>query len=225
MAPKTESLPKAKGAGLPSFPDGSMPTWEVAHLFPAQGSWTECDYFNLDRFCEGVRRIELSNRRLEVLPIPTEIHQIIILILLRYLDEFTRKHAPGLVLPPGMRIKLSNGRFRDADLVYMKAESARRRRKRHWLGADLVMEVVSGDAKDIKRNWETKVREYAKAGIAEYWIVDPQKKVISVLTLRGRAYKVHGDFGPGTKATSELLPRFSAPVDEVLSPEGASEED
>jgi Uma2 family endonuclease len=226
VALKTKIARETKDAArLAPFPDGSMPTWEVAYLFPAQGSWTEFDYFNLDRFCDGVPRIELSSGRLEVLPMPTEMHQIIILLLLRRLDEFTRKHAPGMVLPPGMRIKLWSGKFRDADVVYMKAENARRRRKRHWLGADLVMEVVSGDAKDIKRDWETKPREYAKAGISEYWIVDPQKKVIRVLTLRGKSYDIHGEFGPGTKATSVLLPGFAVPVDDVVTPEGASEED
>ncbi|HMF12919.1 MAG TPA: Uma2 family endonuclease [Gemmataceae bacterium] len=225
MAESIKAPPRRKQFALPPFPDGGTPTWEIAYLFPAQGTWTEDDYFNLDGIWEGIPRVELSNGYLEVLPVPTEIHQIIIFVLLQRLAAFTRKHAPGLVLPSGMRIKLWNRQFRDADIAYMKAENASRRRKRYWLGADLVMEVVSGDAKDIKRDWETKLREYAKAGIAEYWIVDPEKEVIRVLTLEGKAYKVHGDFGPGTKATSVLLPGFTVPVDEVLCPEGASQED
>src|SRR5262245_12416160 len=207
------------------FPGGETPTWEVALLFPAQGHWAESDYFNLDNFCEGIPRIELSNGRLEVLPVPTELHQLIVMMLIRLLDRFTAKHAPGLVLPAGMKIRLARGKFRDPDVLYMRAENAHRRRKRHWLGADLVMEVVSGDPKDVKRNWERKPRAYANAGIPEYWIVDPQKQVIRVLALQGDSYKVYGDFGPGTKAKSVLLPGFTVPVDEVLFPEGVSEED
>ena len=41
-------------------------------------------------------------------------------------------------------------------------------------GADLVMEVVSGGREDRKRDLVTKRRDYARANIPEYWIVDPQ---------------------------------------------------
>src|SRR5712692_7578885 len=40
------------------------PTWEIAHLFPDQGTWTEGEYLALDTN----HLIELSNGRLEVLP-------------------------------------------------------------------------------------------------------------------------------------------------------------
>jgi Uma2 family endonuclease len=218
MAQKTRSAPKVKRRSKAQPYGASMPTWEIAYLFPAQGTWTEEDYFNLDGAWEGFPRVELSHGRLEVLPMPTELHQIIILVLLRLLDGFTAKYAPGLVLPPGMRMKLKSGKFREPDLVYMKAENAHRRRKKYWMGADLVMEVVSGDAKDVERDWETKPKEYAQAGISEYWIIDPEKMVIRVLSLKAKAYKLHGDFGPGQRATSVLLPGFSVLVDEVLPP-------
>jgi len=223
MAQKTKIPRKSKETLLEWFPLGGTPTWEIAYLFPAQGTWTAEDYFNLDGMWEGVPRVELSNGNLEVLPMPTELHQIIVFFLLRLLDQFTAKHAPGLVLPAGMRIKLKSGKYRDPDLVYMRAENAHRRREDFWLGADLVMEVVSGDAKDIKRDWETKVREYAQSGIPEYWIVDPKKLVIRVLTLKGKAYKVHGDFSPGSNATSPLLPGFLVRVDDVFPTNSMSE--
>jgi Uma2 family endonuclease len=88
----------------------------------------------------------------------------------------------------------------------------------YWDGADLVMEVVSPDPKDRKRDLETKPREYARAGIPEYWIIDPEQGRIQVLTLEGKVYRVHGDFGAGTQATSALLPGFAADVDAVLAP-------
>ena len=79
------------------------------------------------------------------------------------------------------------------------------------------MEVVSGSAEDRKRDWKTKVREYAAAGVAEYWIVDPHKKVIRVLSLRGKSYRRHGDFKPGDQATSVLLQGFAVAVDAVFA--------
>jgi Uma2 family endonuclease len=108
-------------------------------------------------------------------------------------------------------------KFREPDVIYMSSKHAARRHKEFWEGADLVMEVVSGDAKDRTRDWKTKPKEYAAAGIPEYWIVDPDKRVIRVLTLRGKSYRRHGDFKPGARATSVQLPGFAVAVDEVLA--------
>jgi Uma2 family endonuclease len=79
------------------------------------------------------------------------------------------------------------------------------------------MEIVSGSREDRIRDWRTKSREYAAAGIPEYWIVDPDKMVIRVLTLRGKTYRRHGDFKPGQSATSVLLPGFKVAVDDVFA--------
>ena len=208
---------------LPPFPDGSEPTWEVAYLFPPQRGWTEDDYWALQGRCEGAARVELAGGCLEVLPVPTELHQLILFYLAKLLDAFTERRAPGMVLPSGMKVRLKKGLVRDPDVIYMKAEHAHRRHNEHWEGADLVMEVVSPDPKDRKRDWETKPKEYARARIPEYWIVDPQDKVIRVLTLKGKAYQVHGDFGPGAQATSVLLPGFAVSVDAALGPPGSEQ--
>jgi Uma2 family endonuclease len=202
------------------LPGEGEPTWEIAYLFPRQGTWTEEDYLDLDGICEGFPLVELSNGRLEVLPMPTKTHQLILAFLYELLKAFTAVHAPGIVLFSGMRVRLQRGvraKFRDPDIVYMKAEHAHRCHEKFFDGADLAMEVVSPDPKDRKRDLEIKPREYARAGIAEYWIIDPEHRWIRVLTLRGRTYKVHGEFGPGIMATSVLLPGFVVCVDEVLA--------
>jgi Uma2 family endonuclease len=85
-------------------------------------------------------------------------------------------------------------------------------------GADLVIEVVSPD--DPRRDLEIKRREYAQAGIPEYWIVDPTTALITVLTLAGDRYAVHGEFAAGAQATSLLLPDFAVAVGEVFAAAG-----
>jgi Uma2 family endonuclease len=196
------------------------PTWEIAYLFPAQGKWTEKAYFELDGIYEGFPLVELSNGRLEVLPMPTQTHQFIAAVFYELLRTFTASHAPGVVLFTGLRVRLPEGEaagYRYPDVVYMKAENAHRRHDKYWDGADLVMKVVSPDPEDRKRDLEVKAGEYARVLIPEYWIIDAEERQIKVLTLEGQTYKVHGDFGPGTVATSVLLPGFSVSVDEVLA--------
>jgi Uma2 family endonuclease len=53
-------------------------------------------------------------------------------------------------------------------------------------------------------------------GIPEYWIVDPQTERITVLTLKGKRYRVLGEFAPGQKATSALLDGFRVDVSAVF---------
>jgi Uma2 family endonuclease len=219
MGHDTRSKIKQRAADA-SFPGEGEPAWEIAYLFPAQGTWTEDDYLGLDVIHDNFPLVELSNGRLEVLPMPTQTHQFIMVFLYELLKAYTAVHAPGVVMVSGMRVRLQKGaraRFRDPDVLYMKAEHAHRRHEKYWDGADLVMEVVSPDPKDRERDLEVKPREYARAGISEYWIIDPEQRRIRVLVLQGRAYKLHGEFGPGTQATSVLLPGFNVSVDEVLS--------
>jgi Uma2 family endonuclease len=79
------------------------------------------------------------------------------------------------------------------------------------------MEVVSEGEENRKRDLETKREEYARAGIAEYWIVDPEVQRVTVLALDGTSYRVHGVFDRGATATSVLLPGFAAPVEAILA--------
>ena len=69
---------------------------------------------------------------------------------------------------------------------------AQRRQNRYWLGADMVVEIVSPD--DPERDTITKRADYAEACILEYWIANPKDETITVLTLAGEAYVEHGVF-------------------------------
>jgi Uma2 family endonuclease len=90
----------------------------------------------------------------------------------------------------------------------MRREHADRRHENHWLGADLVMEVISPG--DRRRDTETKRREYALAGIPEYWLIDPDARRTQVLRLdtATRTYIEHGVFSRGDTASSPTLAGF-----------------
>ena len=77
------------------------------------------------------------------------------------------------------------------------------------------MEIVSGGRDDRRRDRVVKRAEYAAAGIAEYWIVDPDERAITVLRLDGDEYTLHGRFTDGMEASSARLPGFAVPVADV----------
>jgi Uma2 family endonuclease len=208
MDPNAISSPRKPDPG--AF--GAEPAWEVARLFPEQGFWSEEEYLALT----GNRLVEFSDGHVEVLPMPTTSHQLIVAFLYRALLQFVTARGAGTVLFAPLRVRLWPGKFREPDLVFMSAEHASRIGESFWEAADLVMEVVSDD--DRRRDVVTKRREYAEAGIPEYWIVDPEQAVVTVLRLDGTTYVVHGEFRPDTLATSYLLPGFSLDVSAALAP-------
>src|SRR5262249_24263067 len=98
LMPERNTAANPKQKKRPRRRPRTRPTWEIAYLFPRQGQWTEDDYFALEGHYEGWPRIELSRRRLEVLPMPTTLHQCILGWLLTTLNAFANAHAAGVVL-------------------------------------------------------------------------------------------------------------------------------
>lgn len=190
------------------------PSWVVATLYPTQGQWTEEEYLALQG--KTNRLVELSDGCIEVLPMASPFHQWIVLFLLDALRAFVRGRLPGNILFAPLPIRLGPGKYRDPDIVYLApgriADPHQQPR-----GADLAVEVVSDDKDDRERDLVTKRSEYARAGIAEYWIVDPREHRILVLTLDGSTYRVHGEFGAGETATSVLLSGFAVSVDATFA--------
>ena len=198
------AIPTTKSKDVPDL------TWEIAQLFPAQGHWSEEEYLALDTN----HYVEFSQGQLEVLPMPSFSHQRIVAFLYRLLFDYVEKHRFGVVMFAPLRIQLWTGKFREPDVVFMAAGHADRLGEKFWEGADLVMEVVSPD--DPERDKVIKRREYARAGIPEYWIVDPTNASITVLTLRGQDYALHGEFVAGEPATSVLLNGLAVEVATVF---------
>lgn len=186
----------------------------VLEVLPAQGEWSEDDYLWLTD--HTARLLELSNGYLEELPMPTDQHQTILLFLYELLAAFL-KPLGGKVLVAPLRLKIRDRTFREPDIVLVRSASDPRRQNRFWLGADMVVEIVSPDKPE--RDFVEKCRDYAQVQVPEYWVVNPQDETITVLRLAGTAYVEHGTFGRGTSATSVLLTGFQVNVDAVFDAE------
>lgn len=195
---------------MPVIPHGE-PIWQLARLYQRQGYWTEDDYFALNaKFL-----VELCDGFLEFPPMPTIAHQLIVQFLFKLLDAFVIARKLGLVVIAPVPVHLGADKVREPDIFFLRSGHPRYRQE-YPEGADLVVEVVSGGSEDRKRDLELKPKAYAEAGIPEYWIVDPQERRITVLTLEGKVYREHGVFVPGRTATSLLLDGFSVDVANVF---------
>jgi len=87
------------------------PTWEVAHLYPDQGAWTEEDYLTLDTR----RLVEFSHGTLEFLPMPTLSHQDIVLFLRDIVNEHVTRHKLGRVYIAPCPVGVGRGKYREPE--------------------------------------------------------------------------------------------------------------
>jgi len=179
-----------------------------------QGLWSVEQYLRLSD--QTNRLLELTDGVIEVLPMPSENHQALLEWLFFALRAFVEQIGGKARFAP-LRLQVEDGKFREPDILLVRNANDPRRQNRYWLGADLVVEVVSEDHPE--RDTEEKPRDYAAAGIPEYWIVNPLDATVTVLTLDGEHYTAHGVFRRGEQATSKLLAGFSVSVDALFDAE------
>jgi Uma2 family endonuclease len=188
------------------------PAWDEVREFPIRIPCTEEEYLVID----ANLLLEYADGFLEVLPMPTPEHQRIVAFLYRML--YARVHPRGLgeVLFAPLKVRLRKGMFREPDVLFMKTEHYDRAGNAYWERPDVVIEVVS--ASNRRHDLLKKRNEYARAGIPEYWIVDPEEGTITIFVLRPRrrTYDEHGTFHEGDSATSVVLPGFRVDVTETF---------
>lgn len=188
-------------------------------MLPPQGDWTEDDFLKF----HTNRMAELVNGRLEILPMPTWLHQLILDFLLERIKEHVRcTNCGGKILMAPLPTRLFARTIREPDLLYVKQENLPKDIRGYPDKIDLAIEIVSSGTEARQRDYVDKRADYAKAGVAEYWIVDPDESLVTVLTLVGAEYQVAQECRPGDIARSALLSGLEIPVNQIWALEDES---
>jgi len=148
-------------------------------------------------------------------PTPNLTHQRIVRNLLRILDRYLCKNPIGEVIPAPSEVELSDLNVYEPDLYVVLNERKSIFTAQGTSGApDLAVEVLSlGTAKYDKG---VKRQVYARCGVKELWLVDPDMKEISVFRLQQCADKPVGVFGVNQKFATPLLPKLSVHVGKIF---------
>jgi Uma2 family endonuclease len=185
---------------------------ELAYELLNEPSWSEEAYLT---FSEAFNRpMELSDGRLTILPIPSLTHQRILREFTQRAENFLGTRKLGELLFAAHPIRLRPGKYREPDAMIWLNEHKERMGERESGPPDLVLEIVSptNEALDL----ETKFKEYAEAGISEYWIVLPETRRVSVYHLDMGNYQLVAHFGAGEHARSITLPGFEIELKDLL---------
>ncbi len=113
-------------------------------------------------------------------------HQQLASFLERVLGMFVEQRDLGVVLVTPFQMKLEHGR--EPDLLFVAREHLGRLKETYLDGpADLVVEIVSPESEGRDRG--EKFYEYARGGVSEYWLIDPQIQWADFYQLEGERYR------------------------------------
>jgi Uma2 family endonuclease len=132
-------------------------------------------------------RCELLYGRYVMSPSPVVLHQLVVSLLWKALDEIARG-AGGLALASPIDVHFAEHSIVQPDVLYVSSQ--RRDIVQDWVqGApDLVVEVLSHGT--TRRDRVDKLKLYSDHNVAEYWIVDPTSQQIDFLINENGAFQV-----------------------------------
>lgn len=149
--------------------------------------------------CEDYRQFPEDGRRHEIIAgdhyvsaAPYVSHQRVSRNLLLQLHRHLDRTGLGEVLPAPVAVALSRSDVVEPDLVVVLDEHRSLIGREGIAGApDLVVEVLSPST--ASRDRGLKFDLYEKSGVSEYWIVDPERRVVQQYVLAAGGFRSTGE--------------------------------
>jgi len=149
-------------------------------------------------------------------PSPTFWHQEMLMRLATELRVVAERTGAGKVLCAPLDVILSDEDVFQPDIVFVS-----RARKAVIANdgirgiPDLCVEVLSSSTRDL--DLKTKRRQYARYGLPELWIVDPDAKALQVFRLQEDPNNPAAALTAKDTLTTPLLPGFSMTLDKLFA--------
>ena len=145
-------------------------------------------------------------------PSPTSRHQRVSMELTRQVANHFRGRSCTVLAAP-MDVVLSEEDVVQPDVLVVC--DANKVKRTHIEGApSLVVEIVSDSSVALDRR--AKLNLYARAGVAEYWIVTPWPSLVEVLLLRGGKYEIAQVCGRDDELASPTFPELRIVLKEIF---------
>ena len=179
---------------------------------PKQGFWTYDDYAALP---DDGRRYEIVNGVLYMSPSPSWSHQEIVGEIFSHLRTYLRTTGSGGAFMAPIDVELAPNVVFQPDVVVLLKANRKKLKERHIVGApDLAVEIVSPSSETHDRH--KKIDAYARAGVPEYWIVDPDARTVEVLAWEKGEYQSQGVYREKATLPSQIVPGLSVQVEQFF---------
>lgn len=163
-------------------------------------------------------RYELVDGEVLVSKAPGDDHQSIAMEAAGVLWEWNRRTNLGRVLiGPEVIFGPHDAAIPDVVWISHQRRTAIEGADRHLHGApELIVEVLSPGRENWRRDRETKLEQYARFGVPEYWSLDPTTSSVQVYRHDGTALRLAATLGAAYTLTSPLLPGFAVRVGDLF---------
>ena len=161
------------------------------------------------------RRYEIVDGDLFMVPAPTPYHQRVSRKLGRFLDDHVSERKLGEIFYAPCDLLLTEFDVVQPDIFYVSTERLSIIKEKNIQGApDLVVEILSKGTEQRDRGIKQKL--YLRVGVKEYWIVDPDRRTIEVMTLGPEGYVPAGAYREQHTLQSPLLPGLTIPLARIF---------
>ncbi|MFN0049783.1 MAG: Uma2 family endonuclease [Cytophagales bacterium] len=126
---------------------------------------------------EGAKYQLIKGEIIEM-PSPTDYHQEVLFILTVKLGNFLLQNKIGVARFAPLDVHLDEENVFQPDLLYVSNENKHIIKDRIYGAPDLVVEVLAPST--AYYDWEEKKEIYAKYGVKEYWIINPNKRSLEI---------------------------------------------
>jgi Uma2 family endonuclease len=148
-------------------------------------------------------RCELIFGRFYLSPSPSLLHQTVLILLLRRLDDIAMATGGRLFVAP-LDVHLADHSVVQPDVLYVSAARRAILHERVEGAPDLVIEILSPGT--ARRDRGQKLALYAGSDVREYWIVDALERQIEFLVNEGGRFVV--TLPEGDEYRSQVLPEI-----------------
>jgi Uma2 family endonuclease len=173
---------------------------------------------DLDACPDDSNRYELIEGELFVSRAPGIPHQRVLNNLQMAFVSYLKENPIGIVVP-GAGAVFSDYNAVIPDLVFVRNERwSEVVTEMRFTGApDLVIEILSPGKENRDRDLLVKRQLYAKYGVAEYWIIDADNRLVQAYRLQKQRLENVATWRNGEEITTPLLPDFRLAVTAIFN--------
>lgn len=170
---------------------------------------------DLKAFPHDGNRYEIIGGQLIVSPSPNSRHQRVSFELSGALYVFLKQTGLGQGFSAPADVHISSTDVVQPDVFVVLRERDDIIQVRGIFGApDLVVEILSPSS--METDFLRKSRLYEQYGVREYWIVDPEREIVSVQTLDGDRFVITGEYGRNDHMQSTVLDGFELELSAIF---------
>lgn len=164
------------------------------------------------------KRYEILDGELYMVAAPNIRHQRVSIRLEAALLQHIEQKGLGEILHAPSDVILSDENVVQPDILFVRKEHAGIIKEANLQGApDLVVEILSPGTRS--KDLELKRKAYARFGVQEYWLADPEADTVEVLVWSEFGYVTAGVFAKADRLSSPLLPELNLSLAPIFATE------